>query len=410
MPPKGTIVSLLFAVFSVSLGYGALLPVLPATIARLSADPTLAAVIHHTGIVTAAYAGAAFLVSPISGRLADRGSTRWLIGAALGLGAVATVLAGFARNLPELYALRLVAGASAGAVTPAVQAWLGRWDATDTKWRTRRLVWVSIAATSGFFVGPLVGSLAASAAQNVVVSWTPREALIFVMIAAFQAVAALSVMTSLRRAPPGVALHVQDLPRRYTDILGPILQTSLISLAISAFEVALALPSNGGTPDPMEIGLLFALCSLVMILVQLFFAVTTVDDSQLRRSKLPAAFVLAAGLVGMAWAPGFALHFVSVALVASGGGAILLIMARELASVAGPATGTASGLTSSAGLAGQTGGAVLASLVVSLTGRPEFVFIVSAGVVLVSAFVALIVPSVPSRPPAERTEDKSFRL
>jgi MFS family permease len=389
MPPKAAVASLLFAVFAVSLGYGTLLPVLPSTIGRLSADPAMAAVIHHTGIVTAAYAGAAFIVAPISGWFADRGPTRWLIVTALSLGAAVTVLAGLARSLPELYALRLAAGAAAGAVGPAVQAWFGRWDMAWPDWRTRRLVWVAIAATSGFFAGPLVGSMVASAGPNGSFFAVPREGLPFAVSAVVQAFAALSVAMTVRKAPARIAVSARDPPRRYIDFVAPILQLSVTSLAVSAFEVGLAFPAKGKEADPMAIGLLFALCSLVMILVQLVFAAGLIRARQWSRYKQPAILFLAAGLAGMAWASAFAPHFVAVVFVAAGGGAIPLILARELAATAGPATGTAGGLASSAGLAGQTGGALLASLVVALSGKPENVFLAAAATVaLVSVLIS----------------------
>ncbi|HLF10272.1 MAG TPA: hypothetical protein VJA26_03590 [Gammaproteobacteria bacterium] len=60
---------LLTAVFTVSLGYGVVLPVLPFFLARVLGES--GSVSWHTGMLAAAYMLAVFMGAPVWGRIAD---------------------------------------------------------------------------------------------------------------------------------------------------------------------------------------------------------------------------------------------------------------------------------------------------------------------------------------------------
>ncbi|OYZ93152.1 MAG: hypothetical protein B7Y01_01460 [Xanthobacter sp. 17-67-6] len=69
-------ISLLLAMFTITVGYGFLLPILPLAIQRIAGttDPTVLS--RHTGILTGTYTLALFLFAPLWGRLADRHGSR----------------------------------------------------------------------------------------------------------------------------------------------------------------------------------------------------------------------------------------------------------------------------------------------------------------------------------------------
>lgn len=378
MPPKTAVAALLFAGFAMSLGYGALLPILPDLVRRLSAVPSAGAAIHHTGFVTAAYAGAAFVASLVSGWLSDFGKPRTVIVGALAVGVIAAVGTAFSANLPELYGLRMVSGLAAGAVGPAVQAWLGLWDDANVEWRKRRLVWTAIASTTGFFIGPIAGGFVATASFPFLDRSSDWP--VFAMIAAVQALALLVTLAFMRGGEVRLGTISRVAPRRIERLIVPALEIGLIAMAVSAFEVGLAFPDGDAPFAKLEVGALFALCSLVMILVQIGFAVGLLTTRHLRLLKRPAIVLLASGLLGMAFATGPTLHFIFVALVAAAGGTLPLILAHELAAMAGKAAGSAGGLSSGAALVGQMLGPLMASLAVAASGLPASVFLLAAAV------------------------------
>ena len=70
--PRVTMAALMLAVFTVSVGFGVVLPLLPYLIERLlGAGVEAAQVSRHTGLLTAVYTLSLFLFAPLWGRLSD---------------------------------------------------------------------------------------------------------------------------------------------------------------------------------------------------------------------------------------------------------------------------------------------------------------------------------------------------
>ncbi len=108
--PASTMFVLMLAVFTVSMGYGILLPLLPYVIERLlgaSSDATQ--VSRATGFLTGLYTLSLFLFAPVWGRLSDRFGRRTILMIGL-IGFSVTMLTfAFIENIPAVYAERLCA-------------------------------------------------------------------------------------------------------------------------------------------------------------------------------------------------------------------------------------------------------------------------------------------------------------
>jgi MFS family permease len=105
--PRVTMVTLMLAVFTVSIGFGVALPLLPYLIERLlGAGVGAAQVSRHTGLLTAVYTLSLFLFAPMWGRLSDRRGPRGvlLIGL-LGFGTTMLIFS-FVESLTVVYAER----------------------------------------------------------------------------------------------------------------------------------------------------------------------------------------------------------------------------------------------------------------------------------------------------------------
>lgn len=382
-PPHGALTSLLFSAFVIALGYGLLLPVLPDLVARLAYSASQASIVWHTGLLTATYAGAALVAAPILGRLADRSSDFRIIALSLAVTGGATIAGAFSTSLFALYLWRFVAGLGAGAIGPATQAWLGRWAIDDDSWRTRRVVWIGLASTAGLFIGPFVGGLAAEIGLWSGASVELTQKLPFLTVGAFLLGNAIFVAITVGAAPARreQELAAADLLWRIFPLLIPV---GITALAISAFEVALAFMANGQRMSPFEIGLLFAQCTLFMFSVQTFLILPRFRDRSLKPLIVPALATLAAGLTAMTFASGTVAHLVSTALVAIGGGLLPPVLAREISALDGGATGAANGIQTAVSQAGQTAGAVFASLV-AIIAEPGWTFIMAMIAVLVTA-------------------------
>jgi len=130
-----------------------LLPVLPLYIAHLGVtDP--AAVLRWSGVIYAATFVSAGLTAPLWGRLGDRyGRKLMLIRASLGM-AVAMSLMGFARDVWQLAALRLLVGLLGGYASGATLLVAAQTPKAHTG---RALGTLSSGIMAGTLAGPLIG-------------------------------------------------------------------------------------------------------------------------------------------------------------------------------------------------------------------------------------------------------------
>ena len=145
---------LMLSVFTVSMGYGIILPLLPYLIERLlGTGGDAAQVSRSTGLLTGLYMLSLFLFAPVWGRLSDRYGRRIILLIGL-IGFSATMLTfAFIENLPAVYAERFLSGMFAAAVTPVALAAIGDLAATEEA-RARRLTFVSLAGIVGFCSDP----------------------------------------------------------------------------------------------------------------------------------------------------------------------------------------------------------------------------------------------------------------
>ena len=389
LPPTPALLSLLLATFVVAAGYGLLLPILPELVRQLAPDVSKAAVLHHTGLATATYAGGALVAAPIAGRLADLRQQKAIIVAALVVSALATLATSLAASLTDLYVLRFLAGLSAGTFGPAAQSWLSRWSPQDDEWISRRLVLTSLAATAGLFTGPVVGGLIATVGVALGFTGAEAEDLALIGGSTLSLATALTVAVTLGTAPAAVTprprwVAAVTIVVRSWRLFLPLM---LVAVIISAYEVALAFLGDSRQTGMQEIGLLFGVCTAVMFLAQAALVLPKFRNKSWVPLQLPAFGLMAAGLILLAIAAGPGWHFLAVALVATGGGVIPPILAREIAALDRGAGGTMAALNAATGLVGQIAGAALASLV-AVAGEPAWVFLVAA-VLLTPAALAL---------------------
>jgi MFS family permease len=345
-------------------------------VAQLDAGASQGDTIWHTGLETAVYTGTALIIAPIWGRLSDRLSNSGMIVLALLLTGAATIAGTFATSLLSLYFWRIVAGAGAGAIGPATQAWTGRWAASDAAWQARRVVSIGIAANAGLFVGPFLGGMAATAGL-----WLKASPELILQLPAFVAgtllIATAAVVGFVVRQAPARQQQDVVLTRLLKQIAPMLVTLAVTALAVGAFEVALVFMPNGQRMSPFGIGVLFAECTLIMTAAQSVLFLPRFRNRPMKPLVIPALATLVAGLIAMTFARGVAGHAISTSLVAIGGGLLPPILAREITAIDGGASGSATGFQSAASQAGQTAGAILAGAIAAMF-EPRWVFVSAA--------------------------------
>ena len=351
---SGVFFLLLALVFTVSMGYGIVLPVLPAYLEGLPASAGRISVPWHTGLLTGTYMLALFLFAPLWGCVSDRIGRRRVI--LLGLAGFVGAMLWFAlaRGVVSAYAARALAGVCAAAVLPVVLAWVS--DVGESRTRAQAFAWLSAAGALGFLFGPALGGWLASIES---IGSRTALALPFYATAALAGGMWLAAYLGLAGNPLRRAPEETSQPNA-SPLLGLLALSMLVMFGIGRFEVGLALQGQQVLNlRPREIGWMFAECSLVMILVQIF-----VLAPLLKRAGsgllAPAFLMMAAGVALLPFATTYLLLIVGVGLVAGASGVLIPALAYLVSLAAGTRQGAALGKQTAAASLGQALGSVAA--------------------------------------------------
>ena len=398
--PVSTLLVLMLSVFTVSMGYGIVLPLLPYLIERLLGSVSDAAQVSRaTGLLTGLYTLALFLFAPLWGHLSDRFGRRpvLLIGLA-GFSATMVTFA-FIENLTAVYAERFLSGMFAAAVTPVALAVIGDLAATEAA-RARRLTFVSLAGISGFLLGPMMGVFltqgsarwlaVAGAAGSLAVPLAGTALLAFLV--------ALGVAMTVPAGKPAEAPGIpgQPVPKPAAWLVPRLLALSfIVSAGIGVFEVGLALRGKQELGlSQYEIAMMFTECSLVMLVVQVMVFSPLVKPEWTRWLIAPALGVLAAGLFLVPRASSLAMMLVVFGAVAASVGILSPIFIYWISSKADKAQGSQLGIQTSAASLGTAFGSAAGGLLFGIAWLPDATFLRAAALSVAGVGLSLGLPQV----------------
>lgn len=389
--------ALMLAVFTVSVGFGIVLPLLPGLIEQLlGAGAEAAQVSRHTGFLTGVYTLALFLFAPAWGWASDwLGRRSVLLVGLLGFG-VTMLIFSFAENLTATYASRFLSGVFAAAVTPVAAAAIGEFATTEQA-RARRLVFVSMAGIVGFLVGPMLSVFINRFAAALFTITQPAESLKIPLLAT--ALLAIVVALAVAFAVPGGQRSnrpskVLSFVDKTAWIVPKLLALTFIVYAgVGVFEVGLALR---GTQEldltPYQIALMFTECSLVMLAMQAIVFSPWVKPDTTRWLIPPALAVLSVGLFLVPHAASFKLLLAVIGAVAASAGILAPILTYWISNKAGSAQGWELGKQTAAASLGATAGSAAGGLVFNVAVLPGASFVLIAGLTVLGFVLSLGLP------------------
>lgn len=395
-----TMATLMLAVFTVSIGFGIVLPLLPFLIERLLGVGVAAArVSQHTGLLTAVYTFSLFLFAPIWGRLSDRHGPRGaLLLGLLGFG-VSMLVFSFVESLAAVYMERFLSGLFASAVTPVAASVIGRFVTTE-QGRARRLAFVSISGITGFLLGPMLSVFITRFAADSFSLAMPAGSVAIPL--AVTALLAIVVASAVAFAVPSG--EDNDRSQRTSDIavdkatwLVPrlLILTFIVSAGVGAFEVGLALRGRQELGlSAYQIALMFTECSLVMFVMQALVFSPWFKIEATRWLIAPALAVLAVGLFLVPWASNFTLMLVVIGAVAASAGILSPILTYWISAKAGSAQGWELGKQTAAASLGVTVGSVAGGLLFNVAALPGASFILTAGLAALGFLLSLGLPHI----------------
>lgn len=395
-----TMAGLMLAVFTVSVGFGVVLPLLPYLIERLlGAGVEAAQVSRHTGLLTAVYTVSLFLFAPLWGRLSDRyGPRRVLLVGLLGFGVTMLVFS-FVESLAAVYAERFLSGVFAAAVTPVAAAVVGSFTTTE-QGRARRLAFVSMAGITGFLLGPMLGVFVTGLTANFFTLAMPAGSVAIPLAAT--AFLAFIVASAVAFAVPSGETHDRSQKTTRASVgntawLVPKLLalTFIVSAGVGVFEVGLALRGKQELGlTPYQIAMMFTECSLVMFVMQAIVFSPWFKPDRTRWLIAPALSVLAAGLFLVPRASDFTLMLVVIGAVAASAGILSPILTYWISAKAGSAQGWELGKQTAFASLGVTLGSAAGGLLFNVAALPGASFVLTAGLAVLGFLLSLGLPHV----------------
>ena len=390
--------ALMLAVFTVSVGFGIVLPLLPYLIERLlGAGVEAAQVSRHTGLLTAVYTLSLFLFAPMWGRLSDRRGARGvLLVGLLGFGVTMLVFS-FVESLAAVYTERFLSGMFAAAVTPVAAAAIGNYTTTE-QGRARRLAYVSMAGIAGFLLGPMLGVFIARFAADFFTLALPAGS-VAIPLAAI-ALLAFLVACAVAFAVPSGERHDRSRNAKGAAVdkaawLVPklLILTFIVSTGIGVFEVGLALRGKQELGlAPYQIALMFTECSLVMFVMQAAIFSPWVKPDTTRWLIAPALSVLAAGLFLVPRASDFTLMLIVIGAIAASAGILSPILTYWISARAGSSQGWELGKQTAASSLGVTLGSAAGGLLFNVAALPGASFVLTAGLTVLGFLLSLGLP------------------
>jgi len=398
--PTSTMAVLMLSVFTVSMGYGVLLPLLPFLIERLlgsSADATQVA--RSTGLLTGLYTLSLFLFAPAWGHLSDRFGRRAVLLIGLVGFSAAMLIFSFIESLSAVYAERFLSGMFAAAVTPGALATIGDLAANEEA-RARRLTFVSLAGISGFLLGPTLGVAIAQGATSLFAVDGAAGALAIplagtAVLALMAAAAAAVTIPNKERSDLTTARDQRNSGIRAWLVARLLLLVLIVSAGVGVFEVGLALRGKQELGlTQYQIALMFTECSLVMFVVQAIVFGPWIKASTTRWFIAPALGVLAVGLFLVPRTPNFTLMLAVVAAVASSAGILSPILTYWISSHAGKARGAELGMQTAAASLGVAAGSAAGGLLFNVASLPGASFLLVSALTVLGLLLSFGLPNV----------------
>jgi MFS family permease len=373
---------LMLAVFTVSMGFGIVLPVLPLLIQQLlGVGGDAAQVSRAPGLLTGLYMLSLFLFAAAWGHLSDRyGRRAILLIGLIGFSATSLIFA-FSESLPAIYAERFLSGLFAAAVTPVALAAIGDVAATEAD-RARRLTFVSLAGIGGFLLGPMTGVFVAGSAAALFPILGTVGPLVLPLVgtavlALLVAIAAMLTVSgiSLREASPERGRRPASKSEKW--LVSRLLALAfIVSAGIGVFEVGLALRGKQELGlTQYQIATMFTECGVVMLVAQAIVFSPWVRPETTRWLVIPALATLATGLFLVPHASDFTLMLAVIGAVAASAGVLSPILTYWISSKAGKAQGAQLGKQTAAASLGAAVGSAAGGLLFEVPWLPNASFV-----------------------------------
>jgi DHA1 family multidrug resistance protein-like MFS transporter len=362
----------LITLFTIALGYGVILPVLPFYTERLAlgTGATPETIIFHIGFLTSIFPFFQMFFAPLWGRLSDKiGRKPLLIIGVLGF-IIMQFLTGISTTLWMLYLARILGGIFTSAVIPVSYALIS--DLTSTENRARGIAYAGTSYSLGIVAGPFIGGILSQ--TDLHLNFRSSHVLIndfsvpFFFLVGLGLVLLPFVYKRIKNSDTATKTKFTNVSslkwQKIVQMLFPFLVLSFIyQLALTLFEAVFSIYSKNELQfDAITIGYGFMVCALVMALLQPFVVSHKVKD------KIPSKYqiILGFGMVGISLcllvlANQLLIVMILIGVLAAGGAFITPNITSLISLKGGESSGGALGIQKSVDSLGQVIGPIAGS-------------------------------------------------
>jgi len=359
--------------------FGIIIPILPAYLASIGEGGRAA------GLMIAIFAGAQLIMSPITGKWADKYGRRIMIIAGLSGLTISMFVFYLSDSIWILYLSRVIGGVGAALLIPAIFAYVA--DITTMDQRAKGNSLVSAAMSLGIVIGPGIGGFLAEFGLKVPLLISAIVSLVAVIFSVVMLKESSSREPLTGNEPvedPLVKKLALSVKKPYFI---PLVITLIMSFGLMAYESIIGLyVDNQFGATPQEIALMITSTGIISVIVQLF-----VVERIVRRFGEGSVLTMFLGLAAFGFllslfASNFVLFFGISLIIFLATSILRPVLTTLVSKLAGNEQGFAMGMNNAYMSIGNVLGPLLAGLLYDV--NIIYPFILGLGILLVTIFVS----------------------
>ncbi|MER2105394.1 MAG: MFS transporter [Solibacillus sp.] len=369
---------LMFNMFITMGGIGIIVPVMPAYLEIFGVGGQV------LGMLTAAFALAQFLFSPIAGDLSDRHGRKIFIILGLIVYGCAQILFGLATEVWVLFAARFLSGFGAALIMPPIMAFVA--DITTYEERGKGMGMIGAAMSLGFMVGPGFGGFLAS----VNLTFPFFLAGVLALIAAgFSYIYLPNVHTAPAQAKPRENLLKQLSRSVKTSYFIFLIVVFTFSFGIANFQTTLSIYlAQKFAYTPIDIAIILTVGGFIGVILQMFIVNKLFKRFGEMKVILVNLLVAAVMMLLVIYVSGFFIILVVSTIFSVATTFIRPAVNTLISKLAGPEQGFAAGMNNAYMSLGNMFGPALAGILFDWNMDSPYIL---GTVVLVGAFLLAFV-------------------
>lgn len=389
------IMMVLIALFTIALGYGVILPVLPFYTERLALGigASTESITFHIGFLTSIFPFFQMFFAPLWGRWSDKlGRKPLIIIGILGF-IIMQFLIAISTSLWMLYLARIIGGVFTSAIIPVSYALIS--DLTTAENRATGIAFAGTSYSLGIVTGPFIGGILSKSDLHLYLEFGHFLINDYSVPFFFLAILGVILLPVISKGVGNIDVKKTTIAdqsitknsslkwQQVIQMLFPFLLLSFVyQLALTLFEAVFSIYSKNELAfDAIAIGYGFMICALVMALLQPLVVSKKVKNVISSQNQIILGFgIFGISLVLMVLANQLIVVLILIGILATGGAFITPNITSLVSLKGGRSSGSALGIQKSIDSLGQVIGPIAGSWLLTINNSLPYIL---TGIIIV---------------------------